>query len=119
MGSKNLKAIVVEGSEKPQIEDQERFKFMLYETRKLLAASPLTSQALPEFGTAVLVNIMNSIGALATRNHQQVQFEGAEAISGEELTEKYLVKNEACWACPIACTGVSRTEKVPGRRSGI
>lgn len=114
MGSKNLKAIVVEGSEKPQIEDQERFKFMLYETRKLLAASPLTSQALPEFGTAVLVNIMNSIGALATRNHQQVQFEGAEAISGEELTEKYLVKNEACWACPIACTRVSRTEKVQG-----
>lgn len=114
MGSKNLKAIVVEGSEKPQIEDQERFKFMLYETRKLLAASPLTSQALPEFGTAVLVNIMNSIGALATRNHQQVQFEGAEAISGEELTEKYLIKNEACWACPIACTRVSRTEKVQG-----
>lgn len=114
MGSKNLKAIVVEGSEKPQVEDQERFKFMLYETRKLLAASPLTSQALPEFGTAVLVNIMNSIGALATRNHQQVQFEGAEAISGEELTEKYLIKNEACWACPIACTRVSRTEKVQG-----
>ncbi|MCX8023614.1 MAG: aldehyde ferredoxin oxidoreductase family protein [Thermanaerothrix sp.] len=114
MGSKNLKAIVVEGSEKPQIEDQERFKFMLYETRKLLAASPLTSQALPEFGTAVLVNIMNSIGALATRNHQQVQFEGAEAISGEELTERFLVKNEACWACPIACTRVSRTEKVQG-----
>ncbi len=114
MGSKNLKAIVVEGVEKPQIEDQERFKFMLYETRKLLAASPLTSQALPEFGTAVLVNIMNSIGAFATRNHQQVQFEGAEAISGEELSEKYLVKNAACWACPIACTRISRTEKVEG-----
>jgi len=114
MGSKNLKAIVVEGTEKPKIEDQERFKFMLYESRKLLAASPLTSQALPEFGTAVLVNIMNTVGALATRNHQQVQFEGAEAISGEELTEKYLVKNEACWACPIACTRVSRTDKVQG-----
>ena len=36
------------------------------------------------------MNIMNNIGALATRNHQQTQFEGAEAISGEELTEKYL-----------------------------
>lgn len=114
MGSKNLKAIVVEGSERPKIEDKERFKFMLYETRKLLAASPLTSQALPEFGTVVLMNIMNNIGALATRNHQQTQFEGAEAISGEELTEKYLVKNASCWACPIGCTRISKTEKVEG-----
>ena len=114
MGSKNLKAIVVEGKDRPEIEDKERFKFMLYETRKLLAASPLTSQALPEFGTVVLMNIMNNIGALATRNHQQVQFEGAEAISGEELTEKYLVKNASCWACPIGCTRISKTEKVEG-----
>jgi aldehyde:ferredoxin oxidoreductase len=114
MGSKNLKAIVVEGKGRTQIDDPEKFRFLLYETRKLLAASPLTSQALPEFGTVVLMNIMNNIGALATRNHQQTQFEGAEAISGEELTEKYLVKNQACWACPIGCTRISRTEKVEG-----
>ena len=114
MGSKNLKAIVVEGKERPVIDDQERFKFLLYETRKLLAASPLTSQALPEFGTVVMMNIMNNIGALPTRNHQQTQFEGAEAISGEELTEKYLVKNAACWACPIGCTRISKTDKVEG-----
>src|SRR5512139_1216587 len=114
MGSKNLKAIVVEGKERPEIMDKERFKFLLYETRKLLAASPLTSQALPEFGTVVLMNIMNNIGALSTRNHQQTQFEGADAISGEELTEKYLVKNASCWACPISCTRISKTEKVKG-----
>jgi len=114
MGSKNLKAIVVEGKDRPEIVDKERFKFMLYETRKLLAASPLTSQALPEFGTVVLMNIINNIGALATRNHQQTHFEGAEAISGEELTEKYLVKNASCWACPIGCTRISKTEKVEG-----
>ena len=114
MGSKNLKAIVVEGKQRPVIEDPDRFKFMLYEARKLLAGSPLTSQALPEFGTVVMMNIVNNVGALATRNHQQVQFEGAEAISGEELTDKYLVKNASCWACPIGCTRVSRTEKVEG-----
>jgi len=60
------------------------------------------------------MNIMNNIGALATRNHQQTQFEGAEAISGEELTEKYLVKTASCWACPIGCTRISKTEKVEG-----
>jgi aldehyde:ferredoxin oxidoreductase len=74
----------------------------------------LTSQALPEFGTVVMMNIMNNIGALPTRNHQQSQFEGAESISGEALTDRYLVKNSACWACPIGCTRVSKTDKVEG-----
>jgi aldehyde:ferredoxin oxidoreductase len=112
MGSKNLKAIVVEGKQRPEIMDKERYKFLLYETRKLLRASPLTSQALPEFGTVVMMNVVNSIGALPTRNHRQTQFEGAEAISGEALTEKYLVKNASCWACPIGCTRVSKTDRV-------
>ena len=114
MGSKNLKAIVVEGKMRPEIENQENFKFMLYESRKLLKASPLTSQALPEFGTSVVMNIVNNIGALPTRNFQQSSFEGADQISGEELTEKYLVKNAACWACPIGCTRISKTDKVEG-----
>ncbi len=114
MGSKNLKAIVVEGKQRPEIIDQELFKYMLYESRKLLKASPLTSQALPEFGTVVMMNVVNAVGALPTRNHRQSQFEHADDISGEALTEKYLVKNEACWACPIGCTRISKTEKVEG-----
>ncbi|MBI5305431.1 MAG: aldehyde ferredoxin oxidoreductase family protein [Chloroflexi bacterium] len=112
MGSKNLKAIVVEGKDRPGIQDQERFKFLLYESRKMLRASPLTSQALPEFGTAVMMNIVNRIGALPTRNFTQSQFEDAEAISGETLTDKYLVKNASCWACPIGCTRISKTDKI-------
>ncbi|NLG96933.1 MAG: aldehyde ferredoxin oxidoreductase family protein [Chloroflexi bacterium] len=114
MGSKNLKAIVVEGKQRPEIMDQERFKFMLYETRKLLRANPVTSQALPEFGTPVMMNLVNAVGALPTRNAQQSQFEGADLISGEALTEKYLVKNDNCWACPIGCTRVTQTDKVKG-----
>ncbi len=114
MGSKNLKAIVVEGKTRPGIADEERFKFFLYETRKLLRANPVTSQALPEFGTVVMMNIVNMVGALPTRNGQQSQFEGAEKISGEELTDKYLVKNDSCWACPIGCTRISKTDKVEG-----
>jgi aldehyde:ferredoxin oxidoreductase len=114
MGAKKLKAVVVEGKQRPGIDDQERFRFMLYESRKLLTASPLTSQALPEFGTAVVMNIVNGVGALPTRNFRQSQFEGAEEIAGEKLTDEYLVSNAACWACPIGCTRISKTDKVEG-----
>ncbi|NKQ35924.1 MAG: aldehyde ferredoxin oxidoreductase family protein, partial [Chloroflexi bacterium] len=109
MGSKNLKAIVVAGKEKNQPADKDQFKFMQYETGKLLKASPLTSQALPEFGTAVVMNVVNEIGALPTRNFQQSQFEHADRISGEAITDEILVKNQACWACPITCTRISKT----------
>jgi len=109
MGSKNLKAIVVAGTGRNKPADRDKFKFMLYETGKLIKASPLTSQALPEFGTAVVMNVVNEIGALPTRNFQQSQFENAENISGEALTDSILVKNQACWACPIACTRISKT----------
>ena len=114
MGSKNLKAIVVEGKERNKPADPEKFKFMLYETGKLLKASPLTSQALPEFGTSVVMNVVNEIGALPTRNFQQSQFEFADEISGETITDSILVKNQACWACPISCTRISKTEAGEG-----
>jgi aldehyde:ferredoxin oxidoreductase len=110
MGSKNLKAIVVEGKQKNQPSDREKFRFMLYETGKLLKASPMTSQALPEFGTAVIMNVVNEIGALPTRNFQDSQFENADNISGEAITDSILVKNQACWACPITCTRITKTE---------
>jgi aldehyde:ferredoxin oxidoreductase len=110
MGSKLLKAIVVEGDQKNKPVDQDLFKFMLYETGKLLKASPLTSQALPEFGTAVVMNVLNEIGALPTRNFQRSQFEHADKISGEEITDTILVKNQACWACPITCTRITKTK---------
>jgi len=50
MGSKNLKAIVVEGKERVEFDDKERFRFVQYEATKMLKANPITSQALPEFG---------------------------------------------------------------------
>ncbi len=114
MGSKNLKAIVVEGHERNKPHDPERFRFMLYETGKLIKASPLTSQALPQFGTAVVMNVVNEIGALPTRNFQASQFEHAEAISGERMRDTILVDKHACWACPIACTRLTRTSHAEG-----
>lgn len=114
MGSKNLKAIVAVGTEKNKPKDAEQFKFMLYETGKIIKQSPLTSKALPQFGTAVVMNIVNEVGALPTRNFQQSQFEHAEAISGERMTETILVEKSACWSCPIACTRVTKTDNMEG-----
>jgi len=114
MGSKRLKAIVVKGEERISVHNPELFQFIRYEAAKLLKANPVTSQGLPQFGTAVLVNVLNTAGAFPSRNFQRSQFEGAEAISGEAIADTILVKNKACWACPIACARVTKTKRAQG-----
>jgi aldehyde:ferredoxin oxidoreductase len=114
MGAKRLKAVVVSGAQKTSVADDEALKFVVYEAGKALKANPMTSQALPQFGTAVLVNLMNEAGVLPTRNFSESRFEQAAGISGEALADSLLVRKTGCWGCPIACTRVTRTAQASG-----
>jgi aldehyde:ferredoxin oxidoreductase len=67
-GSKNLKAIVVKGTCKPEIADAEAFAEAKESAMQLLRASPVTSKGLKNYGTSVLVNLMNYMKILPTRN---------------------------------------------------
>ncbi|MFQ5380601.1 MAG: aldehyde ferredoxin oxidoreductase family protein [Dehalococcoidia bacterium] len=55
------------------------------------------------FGTNVLMNVTNTIGALGGRNSQDTSFEKAELLSGEYVKEHYLIDDPTCHACPVAC----------------
>lgn len=114
MGSKKLKAVVISGSTRPTIADPESFEFVRYETEKQLKANPITARGLPEFGTSVLINILNEAGALPTRNYRTNRFEEAEAISGESLKSGFVTGKKGCWGCPIACTRRTRVGEVQG-----
>ena len=114
MGSKLLKSIAVKGSRKIAVADEDKLQFVLYETNKWLKASPITSQGLPEFGTAVLVNLLNECGVFPAYNFQESQFPEAENISGEMLAEKLTIKKKGCYGCPIKCTRITRTSKDTG-----
>lgn len=104
MGSKNLKAVVVYGSQDIKIADPEGFKEILAEVNKLIYAHPATAALLPDYGTASLVNGMSAFGALPTRNFQSGVFERAEQISGEKMAATILIKTRSCFACNIHCT---------------
>ncbi len=105
MGAKQLKAVVVagNGTHRPVVADPERLEFIVYEAEKLLKSNPITSQALPEFGTSVLVNVLNQAGAFPTRNYRESQFERAADISGEMLKREHVQKRSACRGCVIGC----------------
>ncbi len=114
MGSKNLKAIVVRGTGKLKPAYPDKTKEIMAKFRKTLRENDITGKGLPTYGTSVLVNIINENGIYPTRNFQQSYFEAADKASGESLAETYLVKNTACFGCPIACGRYSKAGSVEG-----
>jgi len=122
LGSKKLKAIAVRGTMKPKPADEAKYREAVIKAMDKIKKSPVTSESLPTYGTAVLVNIINAHGIFPTRNFQTGVFPGAEKISGEKLAETLLVKEkvveEACWGCPVACARYSKVEKSPWSGEG-
>ncbi|RLG27090.1 aldehyde ferredoxin oxidoreductase [Methanosarcinales archaeon] len=102
MGSKHLKAITVRGTTKPSPADPEGFEIAKAEAMRLLRASPVL-KGLNTYGTSVLVNLMNYMQIMPTGNFNQTYFEEAEHLSGEEIRERYDLKNHACANCFVAC----------------
>ncbi|UCH73174.1 MAG: aldehyde ferredoxin oxidoreductase family protein [Rhodospirillales bacterium] len=118
MGSKNLKAVAIRGTKGVQVKDYKRFMEATAAAKKVLAENAVTGEGLPAYGTQVLMNVINETGALPTRNHQTVQFEGAHAISAEAMVEPRksdgkpnLVRNGACFGCTIACGRISSIDR--------
>ncbi len=119
MGSKNLKAIAVRGTKGVgNIADPKEFMKVTKEKKKILADNAVTGQGLPTYGTQVLMNVINEIGALPTRNHRDSQFEGAKDISAEAMAtprksdgKAQLVTNQACFGCTIACGRISKIDQ--------
>ena len=119
MGSKNLKAIAVRGTKGVgNVRDPKAFMAAVKAGKKVLAENGVTGQALPTYGTQVLMNIINEVGGLPTRNHRDVQFEGAKDISAEAMAtprktdgKTHLVTNQACFGCTIACGRVSKMDQ--------
>ena len=87
MGSKGLKALVVDDAGAPPVKfvDEAAFRVAAKKLSKALLEHPVTSKALTTYGTAVLVNILNEAGALPTHNFSQGRFEGADKTGGETL----------------------------------
>ncbi|MBC6440032.1 MAG: aldehyde ferredoxin oxidoreductase family protein [Rhodospirillales bacterium] len=118
MGSKNLKAVAIRGTLGVGVKDPKRFIAATNAAKQVLADNAVTGQGLPAMGTQVLMNVINEVGALPTRNHRDIQFEGANNIGAEAMADvresdgkPNLVTNAACFGCTIACGRVSEIDR--------
>ena len=115
MGSKNLKAVAVRGTNDVNVADLEGFKEfikMIHERMK----GPATRKY-RTLGTPENVLVLNALAALPTRNFTQATFEGAEKVSGEYLNERYIAKIIGCATCAMRCDHVAVVPEGPYKGS--
>ena len=109
MGSKNLKAIVVKGSQKTEVFDKVR----LIESIKSIANGiKEATVSMTRYGTAGGVIYHEGHGNFPLKNWKMGRWpEGAKNISGHRMAETILVKNYRCRGCIIGCGRVVKIEK--------
>jgi len=116
LGSKNFKGMAVRGNLGVKVAEPEKFMEAVSKTREILNKDAFSGGGAAMLGSAMLVNIINGVGAFPTNNAQDAYFPEAEKISGETLRERNLIRNEGCAECPIACGRV--TEIKEGKYKG-
>jgi len=111
MGSKRLKALAVAGTCRVEVADPAA---VVAAARDLSQRSfgPATAKY-RELGTVANLLTFNRLAALPTRNFQQATFEGAAALSGEELNAARRVARESCAACTIGCEHIYAVRSSP------
>jgi aldehyde:ferredoxin oxidoreductase len=108
-GYKKLKAIVIKAAQKgnmPVPAQKDEYNQANKKAVKAILEGGLTAPnkgGLSVYGTNVLTNLINEVGALPTRNSQLTNWDEAEKHSGEYVNEHLLVANNTCHACPVGC----------------
>jgi len=110
MGSKNLKAIAVRGTQKPEWADPDTLK----QIGKYVASQipdNLMQSSVKALGTPTLVRPFNEMGVLPTKNYINGEFEQAENLSGETMAKTITVKSGTCYGCAVACKKAVKVER--------
>lgn len=106
MGSKRVKFITLDDNDGTGIEikDKEKFKNAAQIFNKGLLSHPVSGDALPKYGTNVLVNILNEAGGLPTKNSRYGSFDEAEKICGETMYDTIMSRDgDPTHGCHVGC----------------
>ncbi len=103
MGSKNLKAIAVKGSQSVTVADGNRFGQVVTTLINKLNSAPLTSHSMTAWGSAFFVDLCYQKGILPFKNFQSSSVGDSRIVAIETLSNTFAMRSRGCFACPIAC----------------
>lgn len=107
MGSKRLKAVAVKGDKEIKIAKPEEFKIVRKNSLKKINENAIV-QDIGKYGTANILNLINTFGIFPTKNFQEGIFKNAWKIDAEAITNNLLVKRLYCFSCPIGCGRITK-----------
>ena len=102
MGSKNLKAIAIQGDGVFQLPEGKEYAELFEEVHKQLTTTDMMDKY-HNLGTPVNVAVLNELKALPIRNLQQTTDPNIKGITGETFADHTLLRNTACAGCPVGC----------------
>ena len=106
MGSKNLKAVVVRGSGKVAIADEDAYQAARNVTLANIKETMIAA-SFHDLGTAAAMDMGMLTGDVPIKNWTIGEdYEMAAALGGPAIHEKILKGRNACFACPIGCKPV-------------
>jgi len=112
LGSKNIKAIAIRGSQDLPVSDLTKLKKAADESSRELKSHPYF-EFWQQQGLMSVVDYLTSVGGLPTRNFSDAVFEGADRINGFEMESKYKIGDSACFACPMSCGNITLVKEGP------
>ena len=101
MGSKNLKALAVRGTNDIVVAKPDEFIEVVKEFHERMKGP--AAQKYRTLGSAENIMIQNALYCMPTRNYNNAYFDKAERVSGETLNERYVAKIIACNSCAMRC----------------
>ena len=106
MGSKNLKAVVVRGTGKVSIADEDAYQAARNVTLANIKETMIAA-SFHDLGTAAAMDMGMLTGDVPIKNWTIGEdYEMAAALGGPAIHEKILKGRNACFACPIGCKPV-------------
>ncbi len=101
MGSKNLKAIVIEGKQKIPLYNAEIQRKHVKKMIKQLKKSELY-RLYNSYGTKFYTSIYNSLGGMSVNQYERNRDERIEQLAEVEI-KKFEIAHKSCSKCPVAC----------------
>jgi aldehyde:ferredoxin oxidoreductase len=113
MASKNLKAVVVRGKQRPSVADSKALNQHARWGAQNFEDSDVYGLGL--LGTAEVLAGQNKDGGLPTRNWVSGTFKGWKAIDGKTMAATILKERDTCYACTVRCKRVVEVTEGPYR----
>jgi aldehyde:ferredoxin oxidoreductase len=119
MGSKNLKAVAVQGTKKVEVHDSEAWRELVKVTIKKEILENPKMESTRTSGTPPYVQFSNTVGILPTKNFQDGVFKDVDKIDSDAIQKNIFVKKTNCYRCPVACRNITRIRTGPFKGTSI